>query len=215
VPQLAALVVKSTQLDIAAPPRPPKAGAVAVQKVRPASPQPAMHAPPWHVDPGAQACPQVPQLASSAFVFVQVAPHIVSPAPQAHEPPTQAPPLGHSVPQAPQLSGSLDSLTHALLQLVNVAPASVVVQTVEQLPSLQTCPAVHATSHPPQLFGSVRTEVHDPFEQRIDPLAHSHSPFWHCVPAPHRVPQAPQLALSAAEFTQDAPHWSSPAVQAH
>ena len=123
-----------------------------------------------------QRLPHAPQLALSASVFVQLAPHCVSPAPHPHVPLTQEPPTGHSLPQAPQLSESLVVSTHALLQLVRVTPASVVEQSVVQTPALQTCPVAQALPHAPQLFGSLETGTQAPVHS-IDPEAHAHVPL--------------------------------------
>lgn len=37
-------------------------------------------------------------------------------------------------------------------------------------------------------------------------------PPWHCVPAPQRLPHAPQLLLSVCSLTQEVPHTVVPPV---
>jgi hypothetical protein len=73
-PQFAALVLKSTHAESIPPPGPARGHAVS-----PPVPQPAAQAPFWQVVPTRHRLPHCPQLASSAWVFVQVVPHCVSP----------------------------------------------------------------------------------------------------------------------------------------
>ena len=213
-PQLAALVLRSTQVvAIIIMPIGPRAGAV--QAVRPPVPQPAAHAPFWQVVFGPQRIPHAPQLASSAFVFVQVVPHRVSPPPHVQMPLTQLPPMAHCLLQALQLMLSVVRSTQAPLQLVSDWPASVPVHVVTHAPLLQTCPAAHATPHPPQLSGSLCTAVHAPPLHAIPPFGHSHWPATHCRPAAQRALHPPQFALSLWTSMHAPLHSTLPFGQTH
>ncbi len=190
-PQLAALVLRSTQAESMAPIGPTMSG----HAVRPPVPQPATHAPLWHVVPSLQTLPQRPQLASSACVFVHVVPHWVSPVLQAHFALVQRAPTAHCAPHPPQFSGSSSTSMQAAPHVVSESPASSVVHDREHTPALQTSPTPHAMPHPPQLAGSLATDVHAPPQEML-PFAHTHAPPWHSKPFPHCVLHAPQLALS-------------------
>ena len=207
-PQLAGFVRRSTQ--IVAPPRP------AGQAVSPPLPQPATQAPAEQVVPPRQTRPQPPQFALSEAGFTQVAPHRSSPGEHAHPPPAQDAPFGHCVLQAPQCAGFVRRSTHALLQSESAAPASSVPQLALQVPPLQTgAPPIGGQTfpHAPQLFGSFWVWKQT-LLQRI-PWKHWQVPPWHVVPAPHSVPQAPQLLLFEERSTHAVPHWASPPGHTH
>src|SRR4051812_34246965 len=71
------------------------------------------HAPPW-----VQSCPQLPQLAGSVLVLVQVPEQAISPEGQAQTPDTHEIPFGQTWPQDPQLFGSEVVFTQLPLQQV-------------------------------------------------------------------------------------------------
>jgi len=175
--QLAALVVRSTQVDTIAPP-----GPGSVQSVRPPVPQPATHAPLWQVVPSRQTLPHRPQLASSLWVFVHVLRHCVSPCPHWQAPFTQLPPIGHWALQPPQSRLLVVKSTHAPAHSVSDGPASAaasaVVQVFVHCPTLHTRPVAHAFPHAPQLEGSLAVSVHAP-SHATPPLAQAHRPAWH------------------------------------
>jgi hypothetical protein len=169
--------------------------------------QPAVHTLLTHWLPGPQRMPQPPQSFGLLVVSTQVLPHIVVPVPQEQVLPEHVAPLGQALPQPPQFCGSSVSLTQAPLQLVRPVP-----QLVVHMPAEHTCIAVHLVPQPPQLFGSLWVAVQTP-AQRVPLLSQAQTPAVQLVPAPHTVPQAPQLALSVCSFTHALPHWVSPAVQ--
>jgi len=172
--QLAALVLRSTQVETIAPP-----GPGAGQSVRPPVPQPATHAPLWQVVPSRQTLPHRPQLASSLWVFVHVVRHCVSPGPHWQAPFTQLPPIGHWALQPPQSRLLVVKSTHAPRHSVSGGPPSPVVQLFVHCPTLHTWPAAQAFPHAPQLAGSLAVSVHAPPLHATPPFAHAHAPPWH------------------------------------
>jgi hypothetical protein len=151
-PQFLAFVERSVHVEIIIP-----LGPMPVHSVKLAA-QPATHAPPEHVVPGAQRLPHDPQLSLSLCVSAQAEPHCERPAPQVHAPLAQLAPTGHCVAQAPQLSGSLVVSTHAPPQATSGD-----VQLTPHTPALQSgAPASLEQTFPqaPQLSGSLWVRVH-------------------------------------------------------
>jgi hypothetical protein len=108
-------------------------------------------------------------------------------------------------------------LTHALLQLVSIAPVSVVQSTL-QMPLRHTgVPDVaeHIVPHAPQLFGSLKIAVHAPPLHVSSPAGHAHWPMTQLRPFTQRVPQPPQFKPSVCSLTHTLPHALKPAAQPH
>jgi hypothetical protein len=99
------------------------------------------------------------------------------------------------------------------------------------VPSTQFEPGSQAVPHAPQFAALVlvSTQVVPiigiiPLPPAIKPV-HAvsppspqpmvHTPFWQVVPAPQRLPQAPQFASSALVFVHVVPHCVSPDPQVH
>jgi hypothetical protein len=105
----------------------------------------------------AQTLPQVPQLASSVRVLVQIA---LAPVPQTsglpggqiHPPKRQPPPAAQTLPQPPQFAGSSFSLVQNWLGAVPHKDGSFTGQ--RQSPVVQLWPTAHTVPQVPQLFGS-------------------------------------------------------------
>ena len=112
-------------------------------------------------------------------------------------------------PQDPQFNGSLATLTQALLQSLSAEE-----HVSAHAPCEQTSPAAQTLSQPPQLFGSLATDVHTPL-QRIPLFKQSQLPSSQPVPAAHRLPQPPQLELSVWLSTQVPPQSEAPAGHTH
>jgi hypothetical protein len=137
------------------------------------------HIPFVHCWPPGQRVPQLPQLLLSVCVLVQVLLHIESPMGHVHIPPLQVAPDGHALPHVPQWEVSVWRSTHALLQSVSIAPASLPLQLTLHRPALHTgVPDVaeHALPHTPQLAGSLCTAVHAPPLHIRSPAGHEQRP---------------------------------------
>ena len=197
---------------------------------------PAAHpqAPLVQVRLAAQACPQKPQLAWSAWRFTQLLPHLARPATHEglHWPALHTWPPVHRLPHDPQ-SVPLDvRSTHVPAPPPGPPPpgppppgppppgppppvhaVSPVGQV--QLPEVQVAPAAHAFPQLPQSPLLVCRSEHRPLHE-VSPVAHPavQVPLRHWLPGPQRLPQAPQLRVSVDGLTHCPLHIVSPAPQA-
>jgi hypothetical protein len=136
----------------------------------------------------AQTLPHAPQFWLDVKLTHSV-PHLFSPSGQlaAQAPTLHTSPVGQTVAQAPQCCTSLVSFTHCPLQLVVPAGQA-------QLDAVHVAPPTQATPQAPQSELSVAVSTHDPLHRVVpgSQLAWQW-PVWHTEPAPHTVPQVPQL----------------------
>jgi len=98
----------------------------------------------------------------------------------------------HCTPQSPQFE-------LLFITSVHVLPHSFCPDTVqEQVPPAHVVPPEQTWPHDPQLFMSVLTVAHTPFEHSIVPPGHvvEHVPFAQTCPLEHACPHEPQLLVS-------------------
>ena len=97
-----------------------------------------------HIEPGAHMLPQPPQLSTSFVMSTQPAgPQSAVPVGQTQVPEMQLAPAVHARLQSLQLAGSVDTSTHAPLQMT-CEPGQA------QFDAVQLAVAGHAMPHPPQ-----------------------------------------------------------------
>lgn len=165
-----------------------------------------MHAPlvqPW---PPVHACPQLPQLFGSFDVFTQPLGQEVSPDAQPHVPPLQTCPMAlHEWPHDPQLPSFVGS-TQEPTQLSVLPELGQPHVPLAHVPLVEH--VLHAAPPTPQFVGLEATHwVPVAVQHPVHPLVVSQMqwPPEHRNPAPHEVPQAPQLALSVCVSVQAFP----------
>lgn len=111
----------------------------------------------------------------------------VSPVPQAWE-------------QAPQFCSSLTRLAQPAPQSISPEP-----QVLTQAPPEQTWPEGQALLQEPQLE-LLPARLTQPLSQLVVPFWHTHWPALQELPAPHELPQAPQLFASLEVLTHSPLH---------
>jgi hypothetical protein len=127
--------------------------------------------------PPPHAFPQVPQLAPSVLVSLQL-------------PPQQVVPPVHALPHDPQFALSFEVSTQTLLHAVWLPLQPTVHLPATQLqvlfPPWQTLP------HDPQFFASVWVSTQALVQ--TSPFGHAHWPLVHVAPVAHLLPQLPQFS---------------------
>lgn len=135
--------------------------------------------------------PQVPQFCTSVAVLAHWLPHLVKP-------------VSHSNPQVPLLQTAW-ALATVVVQTVPQLPQLLTVFSGVQTPLQQPWPFPHRVPQAPQLLLSLFRSTHVP-PHRTCPVGHPdpaawHTPLWHSCPCGQGFPHRPQFRRSVCKFT--------------